>query len=89
MEYNSETGDTSGNREVKKHRSTREVVRSASFWKTMAGIAAGILLGYLYFRFVGCKSGSCAITSNPYMSMLFGGILGLYITSSPCSKDKC
>lgn len=89
MEDIQQTGGTSEAPEVKKHRSIREIVRSASFWKTMAGVAGGILIGYLYFRFVGCKNGSCAITSNPYMSMLFGGVLGLYITSSPCSKGKC
>jgi hypothetical protein len=89
MENNSQTGNTNGNQEVKIQRSMREALRSASFWKTMTGVAGGILLGYLYFHFVGCKSGSCAITSNPYMSMLFGGILGLYITNSPCSKGKC
>jgi hypothetical protein len=75
--------------EVKKSRSIKELVKSVSFWKTFAGIAGGILLGFLYYRFVGCKSGSCAISSNPYMSMLFGGIMGLYLTNSPCSKGKC
>jgi hypothetical protein len=89
MEDNQQTGGTSGAPEVKKQRSIREIIRSASFWKTMSGVAGGILIGYLYFHFVGCKSGSCAITSNPYMSMLFGGILGLYVTNSPCSKGKC
>ncbi len=32
--------------------------------------------GYLYYRFVGCVSGSCAITSNPYISTLFGAVIG-------------
>lgn len=73
----------------KQQRSLRELVKTTAFWKTFAGIAGGILVGYLYYHFVGCSSGSCAITSNPYMSMLFGGILGFYVTNSPCSKDKC
>ncbi len=89
MENNSQAGDTNGAPEMKTKRSFSEIIRSASFWKTFAGITGGVVLGYLYFRFVGCKSGSCAITSNPYMSMLFGGILGLYVTNSPCSKGKC
>jgi len=70
-------------------RSFRELLRSATFWKTFAGIAGGVIVGYLYYHYVGCRNGSCAITSNPYMSMLFGGILGLYATNSPCSKGKC
>lgn len=40
------------------------------------GAIAGITGGYLYYKFVGCQSGSCAITSNPYMSMIWGGLMG-------------
>ena len=39
----------------------------------------GILGGFLYWRFVGCRTGSCPITSNWYMSALMGGLLG-YLT---------
>lgn len=69
--------------------SFRQLIRSRAFWKTFAGIAGGIIVGYLYYHFIGCSNGSCAITSNPYMSMLFGGVLGLYATNSPCSNNKC
>ncbi len=41
-----------------------------------AFIVAGVLGGYAYYALIGCRSGSCAITSNPYMSMAWGGILG-------------
>lgn len=40
---------------------------------------AGAAGGYLYYRFVGCASGSCAITSNPVVSTLYGGVIGLLI----------
>ena len=36
----------------------------------------GLLGGFLYWRFIGCKSGTCPITSNWHMSMLWGGIIG-------------
>lgn len=36
----------------------------------------GAVGGYLYYRFVGCASGTCAITSNPAISTVYGGILG-------------
>ncbi|MDR4987903.1 MAG: hypothetical protein RG741_03575 [Bacteroidales bacterium] len=45
-------------------------------WVLAAFVAAGILGGYAYYHFIGCQSGGCAITSNPYMSMLWGGIMG-------------
>jgi hypothetical protein len=49
---------------------------------TLYGIAAGILGGYLYYYFIGCSSGSCAITSNPYMSMIYGAMMGGLLLSS-------
>ena len=43
-------------------------------------IAAGALAGMLYWRLVGCTSGTCPITSHWYSSgaygMLFGWLLG-------------
>ena len=43
---------------------------------TVSGIGVGLIAGYLYWHFVGCNSGSCAITSNPRNSTLYGGIMG-------------
>jgi hypothetical protein len=39
----------------------------------------GLIAGFLYYRFVGCASGACAITYNPYISTLYGGVLGTLI----------
>lgn len=41
-----------------------------------AGIVIGATAGYLYWYFVGCASGSCAITSSPVNSTLYGGLMG-------------
>ena len=38
-------------------------------------ILAGMLTGFLYYRFFGC-TGSCAISSNPYMTMAYMGLVG-------------
>ena len=32
---------------------------------TGTGIIIGAVAGYLYYHFVGCSSGTCAITSKP------------------------
>ena len=39
-------------------------------------VLGGMLVGYLYYRFIGCASGSCAITSNPVNSTLYMGLMG-------------
>jgi len=36
----------------------------------------GALAGFLYWKFVGCTSGTCPITSSPFMSTLWGILLG-------------
>lgn len=48
----------------------------------IVGGLIGAAAGYLYFRLVGCQSGACPITSNPYRSAIYGGVLGLLIASS-------
>ncbi len=40
---------------------------------------AGAIAGFLYYRFVGCAGGACPITSNPVVSTLYGGVIGLLI----------
>lgn len=43
---------------------------------TVARVAVGAALGLAYYRFVGCRSGACAISSSPYVSTLYGAFLG-------------
>jgi len=40
------------------------------------GAAVGSLIGFLFYRFVGCKSGTCRIIGNPYLSTLYWAVLG-------------
>ena len=42
----------------------------------MIGILVGGVAGFLYYYFVGCASGNCPITSNPYISVIYGALLG-------------
>lgn len=42
----------------------------------LTGILLGALGGYLYYHFIGCHSGSCAITSKPLNSTLYGAVMG-------------
>jgi Family of unknown function (DUF6132) len=40
------------------------------------GMVIGAVGGYLYWYYVGCISGTCAITSSPVNSTLYGGLMG-------------
>jgi hypothetical protein len=56
---------------------------------TIIGIIAGAISGYLYYHFVGCASGTCAITSNPINSTLYGAMMGgLFLNIFQKDKTK-
>jgi hypothetical protein len=40
------------------------------------GVILGGIGGYLYYHFIGCASGTCAITSKPINSTLYGTVMG-------------
>lgn len=42
----------------------------------VVGAILGALAGYLYWQYVGCESGTCAITSKPLNSTLYGSLMG-------------
>jgi len=49
-------------------------------WMKMLLFAViGGLLGFAYYYFIGCTSGSCALTSNPYITSGYGIGAGLLI----------
>jgi hypothetical protein len=55
---------------------------------TSIGIAIGAICGYLYYYFVGCASGSCAITSKPLNSTLYGSLLGGLLFNMFVKEEK-
>ena len=72
-----------------KPKTVKEFLRSWYFWKQIVTFVVGGIIGFLYYRFVGCASGSCPITSSPYTSTLMGGVMGLFLLNSPCANGKC
>ncbi|HWQ50173.1 MAG TPA: hypothetical protein VN369_00095 [Terriglobales bacterium] len=45
----------------------------------------GAVGGYLYYRFVGCLTGTCVIAANPLTSTFFGAVFGVVI-AGPLSE---
>lgn len=54
----------------------------------IAGAVLGAIGGYLYYYFVGCASGTCAITSNPLNSTVYGAIMGSLLLSMLDPESK-
>ena len=42
----------------------------------IAGAITGAIAGFLYWKWVGCASGTCLITSRPLNSTLYGALMG-------------
>ncbi len=72
-----------------KPKTVREFFTSWYFWKPFIAAVIGGALGFLYYYNVGCASGTCAITSNTYSSILMGGFMGYMVVNSPCARGKC
>jgi hypothetical protein len=36
----------------------------------------GAILGYVYYYFIGCRTGSCPLTGNPLITTLYGMLMG-------------
>ncbi len=45
--------------------------------KKILPVLAGAVLGYAYYFFIGCRTGTCPITGSPYISTLYGALIGL------------
>lgn len=55
---------------------------------TIIGVPIGVIAGFLYWKFVGCNSGICAITSNPINSTLYGSVMGGLVFSMLKNNKK-
>ena len=49
--------------------------------RLLFGLLIGGVLGFAYYHFIGCNSGGCAITSNPYRMTAYGMLFGALLIS--------
>ncbi|MFI5153279.1 MAG: DUF6132 family protein [Chitinophagales bacterium] len=57
------------------------------------GALIGAIIGYSYYHFIGCKTGTCMITGKPLNSSLYGAVMGslafnIFKSDHPQKKDK-
>ena len=43
------------------------------------GAVIGGVVGFLYWRFIGCVTGACLITSHPFRSTIYFAIMGALV----------
>ena len=55
-------------------------------WLRIGVIILGGILGFAYYYFIGCRTGTCPITSSPWISTFYGGLIGLII-AWPSKKE--
>ena len=48
--------------------------------RVLIGAAIGAGLGFLYYKFIGCATGTCPITRNPYASVIYGMVIGILMS---------
>ncbi len=50
--------------------------------RILVGAALGGSLGFAYYKFIGCSSGACPLTSHPVLSTLYGLVVGALVAGS-------
>ena len=50
--------------------------------RILLSVVIGAALGFGYHKLVGCSSGACPITANPYVSTLYGALLGYLLAGA-------
>jgi hypothetical protein len=50
--------------------------------RIVIGAVVGGGLGFAYYKFVGCSTGTCPLTSNPIISSLYGMVVGALLASN-------
>jgi hypothetical protein len=54
----------------------------AMILRIIIGAVVGGGLGFAYYKFVGCSTGTCPLTSNPIISSLYEMVVAALVASS-------
>jgi uncharacterized membrane protein YedE/YeeE len=52
--------------------------------RIIIGAVVGGALGFGWYKLVGCPTGACPLTSNPFVSTVYGMIVGALVARSIC-----
>ena len=57
--------------------------------KTLIYMVLGAVAGFVFFIITEGKQFSEITTGDVFKSMFFGGLLGFFVTNSPCARGRC
>ena len=66
----------------------KEIFTGSIWRKRILFSVIGALGGYAYYYFVGCRTGACPISSNPWISTVYGAGMGLILTMGKRKKEQ-
>lgn len=56
--------------------------------KTAIFVVIGAGVGFAYWRFIGCSTGTCPMTASWHTSTLMGGLIGMLVVPSKSKSDE-
>jgi hypothetical protein len=54
--------------------------------RLLIGVTIGAAAGYAYYRFIGCSTGACPLTSHPVRSTIYGAVMGALMSGGLVRK---
>ncbi len=65
------------------------ILKNRQVRRTIAGIVIGAVAGFAFFYFSEGIHMDSLSQGDVIQSIVFGGLFGLFITNSPCARNKC
>jgi hypothetical protein len=47
--------------------------------RIIVGALIGAGIGFAMYKFIGCRTGACPLTGNPFVAMLLWGLMGALV----------
>jgi len=65
------------------------IFKSKQYRRTILGIVLGAVGGFAFFYFTEGLYMDSLSNRDVIQSLVFGGFFGLFVTNSPCARNRC